>query len=292
MSQTEVRALRRGLSVLSALAGANALSLADLHGETGLPKSTLLRLLATLEGEGYVCRRLYDGLWRRTLRDQPCAAATDEALVLDHSGPVLRDLCKEVSWPSDMAVYDGGAMKVIDTTRPLSSAAFAPYPAYGRLPVLSTGLGRVWLTAALDGSQAVDTGEIGAELHRYGPDRRLALVRSAREQTRRLGYGRRVVSQFRHLGRNVSGDIGVALPILAGDRVVGALNLMWYLEAMDEASFVRTCLPPLREAATAIGDGISRSIRPKRHLPERRAGPPKDPVWSASTGPKMRGAGH
>ena len=50
------RALDRGLAILTCLAGsrAGAESLADLHALTGLPKRTLLRLLAVLEARGFV----------------------------------------------------------------------------------------------------------------------------------------------------------------------------------------------------------------------------------------------
>lgn len=53
-----IRGLERGLRVFKTLQQSAALTLADLHDATGLPKPTLLRILATLEGAG-----MFHGDW-------------------------------------------------------------------------------------------------------------------------------------------------------------------------------------------------------------------------------------
>lgn len=58
-----IAAVERALSVLSAFRAAPRLSLSELSKRTGLFKSTLLRILATLERNGYVMR-LADGQYR------------------------------------------------------------------------------------------------------------------------------------------------------------------------------------------------------------------------------------
>ncbi|NMJ41544.1 IclR family transcriptional regulator [Roseomonas sp. JC162] len=58
-----IAAVERALSVLSAFRAAPRLSLSELSKLTGLFKSTLLRILATLERNGYVMR-LADGQYR------------------------------------------------------------------------------------------------------------------------------------------------------------------------------------------------------------------------------------
>ena len=56
-----VAAVERALTIVSALERANGpVSLADLSRLTGFYKSTILRLMASLEGNGYVTR-LRDG---------------------------------------------------------------------------------------------------------------------------------------------------------------------------------------------------------------------------------------
>ena len=63
MSERPIAAVERALSVLSAFRAAPRLSLSELSKRTGLFKSTLLRILATLERNGYVMR-LADGQYR------------------------------------------------------------------------------------------------------------------------------------------------------------------------------------------------------------------------------------
>ncbi len=58
-----IAAVERALQVLSAFKAAPRLSLSELSNQTGLFKSTLLRILSTLERSGYVTR-LSDGHYR------------------------------------------------------------------------------------------------------------------------------------------------------------------------------------------------------------------------------------
>jgi DNA-binding IclR family transcriptional regulator len=59
-----IRALERGLQVLDALRANPISPLQDLHRATRIPKSTLLRILHTLDRAGLVSRRLADGHYR------------------------------------------------------------------------------------------------------------------------------------------------------------------------------------------------------------------------------------
>ena len=54
----ENRSLDRGIEILETLAREGAMSLADLHRATGLPKSTIRRLLQTLIARKIVRRSL------------------------------------------------------------------------------------------------------------------------------------------------------------------------------------------------------------------------------------------
>lgn len=49
-----ITALRRGLDVLLAIQQSSAVTLAELHRQTGWPKASLLRILKTLQETGWV----------------------------------------------------------------------------------------------------------------------------------------------------------------------------------------------------------------------------------------------
>jgi DNA-binding MarR family transcriptional regulator len=60
-ASSNVRALQRRLHVLKMLQTSPASTLQDVHRATGIAKPSLLRILATLEREGMIRRRLDDG---------------------------------------------------------------------------------------------------------------------------------------------------------------------------------------------------------------------------------------
>ncbi len=247
MDHHAVRALSRGLDVLDALDASDGMLLRDLHRSTGLPKPTLLRLLATLEKRGYVTQRLADGHWRRSLRGRSPAPSEPRERLLDCSTPVLRYLCKDVAWPSDVAIYREGTMEIIETTRSLSPLGIDPVPVGLRVSLFTSGLGRAWLAYCdeTEREQAIAR----ACLQRDAVQ--LTTIEAALARTRRKGYGRR--SRVGTMKPSRQGDIGIAVPIVSAERLLGCINIVWRSSAMDEAMFVRRYLPRLREAADAIG---------------------------------------
>ena len=64
----EIRALTRGVKVVETLCRLGACGLAELHRETGLPKSTLRRILFTLEQATFLRCSLGDGLYRANIQ--------------------------------------------------------------------------------------------------------------------------------------------------------------------------------------------------------------------------------
>ncbi|MBL1241067.1 MAG: helix-turn-helix domain-containing protein, partial [OCS116 cluster bacterium] len=122
MKKLENRSLDRGISLLQALARVESSSLAELFHNTGLPKSTLRRLLGTLQERGLVRRSLLDKRYRCNIM-LPTSVdnhITEHIDFLQVALPLACKLTKDIQWPSDIHVKDGNSMKIIDSTRPLS----------------------------------------------------------------------------------------------------------------------------------------------------------------------------
>lgn len=108
MAQDRVESVERALSILEAFSQTRArLSLAELAEETGLYKSTILRLAASLERYGYLARdddgsfRLGPSLWR-------LGASYRRTFALDDKiRPVLRDLVASTGETASFFVRDG-----------------------------------------------------------------------------------------------------------------------------------------------------------------------------------------
>jgi DNA-binding IclR family transcriptional regulator len=82
------------------------------------------------------------------------------------------------------------------------------------------------------------------------------MVERLLDETGRLGYGRRTPDFGGHFGLtrrewNDSRD-SIALPILVGEEVIAALNLMWMHKVATVPEMVKTNLPHLTAAAREI----------------------------------------
>lgn len=123
MSLTRNRSLDRGITLLDALARQGACSLSTLHAETGLAKSTIRRLLATMMDRQIVRRSLSDRLYRTNVampNSSTRAPTQDQMLIIDVALPYLIELTAKVEWPSDLHMLEEDWMHIVDSTRPLS----------------------------------------------------------------------------------------------------------------------------------------------------------------------------
>lgn len=261
-----MRGLERGLSVLAALENHSGLSLRDLHRQTELPKPTLLRILGTLEANGYARRRIGDGIWRRTARGQEEAPSSRlEALLLDIGGDVLDELCRRVVWPSDLAIYRRGAMQILETSRRLTPFVINRTGIGLRVPILQSGLGLAWFAFCSDEEREETLKTLIASDDPYDrPARDRSAVDAIVAEARAKGYGVRAKGYQPRRTMTEEKTSGIALPVFAHGRVIAAINLVWILAALDEEAFVRQHLADLREAAAAIGRRIEKEYPRRR----------------------------
>ena len=102
-----VIALSRGLEVLRAINQERQSTVGSLHKATGLNKATIVRMLETLEHEGYVVRRTEPASYAPTGRALLLSAGYDEPTWIGGiAEPILNKFRKQIHWPSDIAVLD------------------------------------------------------------------------------------------------------------------------------------------------------------------------------------------
>ncbi|WP_308797937.1 IclR family transcriptional regulator [Agromyces silvae] len=102
-------ALSRGLAIIQAVAQTeDVATLAELHETTGLPKSTLVRLLSVLEDEDYLIKVDERPAYRLGHAILPIAASyMSSASVADLLRPHLRPLAQETGWTANFGILDG-----------------------------------------------------------------------------------------------------------------------------------------------------------------------------------------
>lgn len=250
-----VRALSRGLALLTELNAGGASSVQELAHRTGLNRTTTYRMLETLIIEGFVAydeitgrfsstpqvRRLSDGL---TLRDASSQAAL----------PAMFELMREVTWPSDFGVFDAGFVTIRESTHPFSPFSVHRAMIGRRRSLLRSALGRAILAAA-DDDQRQSMLDITAATG--GADAVLArdtvFVDKIIAQTRVDGYAHSV-------GETEPNISAIAVPILHKYRVVASLNIIFFRSSLKYETASERYFRPLSIAKTNIERRLSQTM--------------------------------
>ncbi|SIT42997.1 Transcriptional regulator, IclR family [Paraburkholderia ribeironis] len=176
-SGDEVTALARGLTVLRAIAAADApLSNRELTERTGIPKPTVSRITATLVGAGFLFR----------LPESERFVLTSSVLELSsgflrnfdirtRARPFLIELAERTALSVHLAVRDRLDMVVIDAIRPRSAVLVSRLEIGSRINLSRTAVGRAYLAAlapperdallaGLQVAEGVDWGYVGSRL--------------------------------------------------------------------------------------------------------------------------------
>jgi IclR family mhp operon transcriptional activator len=247
----EIQPVLRALQVLEALNLKTQMTLTEIFDATGLPKSTLVRLLETLIAGGYVhrvSRRAGYSLAERSLRLSGGFRHADR--VVEAARPFISALTAEHKWPLGMATPEGDQMIVRLSTR--AESPFATDNDYlgERVPMLVSALGRVYFAFCSEEERA----HILA-LMRNSNARRNALARDEKA-LERLVKGIRA-SGFAFTAPMAGIPVtGLAVPILEEGNAVAAITMRYFDSAMTETQAVERYLAPMQRAAKAIASGL------------------------------------
>ena len=252
-----VTALQRGLDVLRAVNRLRRATVADVLHEVDLPRTTLVRMLDTLEAEGFISRdgRHYMPTGRVLLLSNGFQA---HERVMQIADPILAELRLQVGWPSDVAIPDGDGMLIAVTSRPFDDLLLKRRVG-ARAPMLASALGRAYLAAC----PTERRDEIIASLAKSGyAFDRLAANRPALlgllAQTRQRGYA--VPDDAYSKAVYHSATSGFAIPIVMHGKAMGSINLAFLTSTIRIGEAVSSFLPALRDAAGRIGAGLEADL--------------------------------
>jgi IclR family transcriptional regulator, mhp operon transcriptional activator len=145
-STRPIRALNRGLGVLTELNRLERAAINTLAAAVRLPRTTTYRILETLRLAGYVERDAHDDCYRPTIMVRALSDGfDDEALVAHIAKPLLATLGTLIVWPVAVATPAGTAMMIREATDRESPLALEQYRAGVRVPMLASAAGRAYL---------------------------------------------------------------------------------------------------------------------------------------------------
>jgi len=116
MSGSSYPPVEAACRVLDVLRKVNELRIATvngIHDATGIPRSTVVRMLETLMALGYVARDNMCGGYRVTHHVQDLSAGYDcVSRVIEIARPFAIDLTRRINWPIGLGVPDGDAIAI------------------------------------------------------------------------------------------------------------------------------------------------------------------------------------
>jgi len=248
------RSLERGLILLRQLELKGPATLSSLARHGDLPKATASRLLLTLVEEGWVYRRLNDGLFVATLPQATPAPEPDRGRIARAALPYLLDLTAVTGLAADLVwVVGEGVLEVIDSTREPHPGGVDPKVAGFRPSLVFSAPGRALLAACDVETRARHLAHV-ARLD--SPPERLAVTRGqlAAELalTKKRGYGQRAPGYWPQ-----SSDYGQEpMDIAVAIGTAGCLSLVWPAEAHEAGEIAAANLSLMQEAARAIARAV------------------------------------
>ena len=247
-STRPIRALNRGLDVLTELNRLERAAINTLANAAGLPRTTTYRILETLRLAGYVERDAHDDCYRPTIMVRALSEGfDDEAMVAHLAKPHLATLCAAIVWPIAIATPSGVAMMIRETTDLQSPLALEQYGAGIRVPMLTSAAGRAYLAYCTAAQR-----EALLELLARSSSPEDRLVRNRVEvdrilsETRTQGYG---MSQR---ARRVSEEISLAIPVRVKDRVLATLTVRYAATAVPLRTALDQFLSKMRDVGAKI----------------------------------------
>lgn len=249
-SYKTVRGLTRGLTLLNALnrelLGATPSRLSEM---TGIHRTTVRRLLETLQSEGYVRRSPSDDTYRLTMRVRELSEGfRDEHWISAVAAPLLGKLLNEVLWPTDLGTLDVDAMIIRETTHRFSRLSFHRSMVGRRLPILETALGLAYIAFCPEKEQKELIALLASRDDREGEIARdPQTVDNLIRRTRRKGFGENFMN-WTEEERIAS----IAIPIRSGEEVLACLNLVYIAEAMSIDEAARKYLPAMEKIRDQI----------------------------------------
>jgi IclR family mhp operon transcriptional activator len=234
----EVRSLVRGLRVMETLGGQGWVKLGVLSKCAGIDRSTTYRLVDTLVGLGYLMRRREDGAVALTSKVVEIAdGVRNDDLIAQCIAPFLRKLTGTVLWPSDFASLVGGEVTIQASTHKMSPMSIHRQMV-GRNPTLTrSALGRAILSA-------MEPNELDAAL--------MIARQSTQEEICERKTINKIVSEVRKQGyASSAGEVeskisAIAVPVRFRNRVVGAINIVFFSSVMAPRTAADQYLTDLR----------------------------------------------
>lgn len=250
-NEGSIRSISRAISVLQAINRHGSLTLTEIARSANIPYPTAIRIVRTLLEERLIEQEPARKRYRPTalIQTLACGFQNHDRLV-STARPHIQDLTHRIGWPISVVTRVGPSMVVRDSTSTLTSLTFNNYYPGWQVPLLPSSSGRVYFAFASPEEQ-----EDLLKHYRSRPGDVDALMLrefesgSAIARIREQGYAAVARTGY---SANPGKTSSVAVPLLQGDTLLGALNMVFFANALSIPDAISRFLEPLKETAANI----------------------------------------
>ena len=247
-----VQSVNRALELLAEMNRHRLSTIRQLHVATGLPKSTIVRLLKTLASAGYIANDKRQGGYLVTSQVQSLSCGYHgDPLVVEAGRPWAVEFTRRHRWPIAIAVLDRDCVRVRCSTIPDSPIS----PFHGtvnmRLHLLTRALGRAYLAFCPTTERDVILSILRASAHPEdaGANNRASALRIL-EATQRMGYAQRAP------GVEPRSSSTIAVPVRRGAGVLASVGMTYFKSAVSRRDIAETYVPLMHELAGNIATSV------------------------------------
>jgi len=252
LRSVKVEAAARTLVLLEELNRHRVASIQVLHRATGLPKSTVVRLMKSLCAMGYAANDRRQGGYTVASRVKSLSNGFHgDPLVVEAARPWALAFTAQYHWPVAIAVLDGASVVVRFSTIPDSPVS----PFHGTINMRLSLLRRALRRAYLAFCPADERGMLLDMLSRStDPEDRIAVDRRRTQALlaviRKQGYAERdPMVEPRSSGT-------IAVPIIGKGKVLATVGMTYFMSALDRRDLAQRYAPLIQ----TLADNISSSV--------------------------------
>jgi len=244
MDDTQIRSVSRALAVLRLMNTAQRWTLHELHQRLALPKSTLFRILATLQADGYVRADVARGQYTLSGKVRELGGGyTEQAQIVAAGSPIALRVTRRIKWPLAIGVRDGNALVIGCSTMPYSPLAVHATTIGHRLSLVTSAMGQAYLAFCSAEERGIILDWV-VETRAADDVVTLTELRARLDLVAEQGYA------VRQPDRN-SDSATLAVPICSNGPSVAALGMTTFGNIMNRRTIAQY-LPVLRETAAQI----------------------------------------
>ena len=224
-----VRSVDRALKVLESI-NQRPQSVSETSAATGLPRTTVHRLLFTLCDSGYLNSEFRNGVNTFFIKDDVKRLSSGAHSYLQdyvRIRPLVDAFCKDVKWPVYLTVNDGFELDVIYGTESLSPFFLKDSILGTRLPLFQSASGLAFLAASDQHSREALMHEIK---HFLNDERQIKWLKDSLEEAQSKGWASMEYCDWRSEDRPIS---SFAVGLRDGQRCIGTITIRYHARAMS-----------------------------------------------------------